>query len=57
MVLRTGDMYVVSKGVRHRPVVKDGVVELMMIEKVETVNTGDEVDSERTVGVEDIRGL
>jgi len=55
VVLNAGDMYVVSKGVRHRPVVKEGVVELMMIEKVGTVNTGDETGSERTVVPEDVR--
>lgn len=56
-MLDAGKMYVIPKGVRHRPVVKEGIVELMMIEKVGTVNTGDQVGSERTVGVEDVRGL
>lgn len=55
--LEAGEMYVVPKGVRHRPVVKEGVVDLMMIEKVGTVNTGDEVGSERTVVPKDVREL
>lgn len=39
--LSAGEMYVVPKGVEHRPVTK-GVVHLMLIEPRGTVNTGDE---------------
>ncbi len=38
--LSAGEMYVVPKGVEHRPVT-DGVVHLMLIEPRGTVNTGD----------------
>ena len=38
--LAAGEMYVVPKGVEHRPVT-DGVVHLMLIEPRGTVNTGD----------------
>ncbi len=39
--LSAGEMYVVPKGVEHRPVA-NGVVHLMLIEPRGTVNTGDE---------------
>lgn len=48
-----GDMYVVPKGVRHRPVGQNA--HIMMVEKAGTVNTGDETDSERTKQVKDVR--
>ena len=38
--LSAGEMYVVPKGVEHRPVT-DGVVHLMLIEPRGTVNTGE----------------
>lgn len=53
-VMEVGDMYVVPKGIRHRPVAENAAV--MMIEHESTVNTGDESSSERTVQVKDVRG-
>lgn len=55
--LEKGDMFVVPKGVRHRPVSEQGA-EIMMIELVGTINTGDEEDKhpELTVVPEDVRG-
>lgn len=45
VVLGKGDTFVVPKGVRHRPV---GDAEIMLIEKVGVVNTGDAGVSEFT---------
>lgn len=44
-MLGKGDTFVVPKGVRHRPV---GDAEIMLIEKVGVVNTGDAGVSEFT---------
>ncbi|KAG9254349.1 RmlC-like cupin domain-containing protein [Emericellopsis atlantica] len=46
VVMSPGDVYVVPKGVRHRPVCENA--EIMMVEKAGTVNTGDEPAGERT---------
>lgn len=51
--MAVGDMLTVPKGMRHRPMANKAVI--MMIEKQGTVNTGDQVDSERTTGVKDSR--
>ena len=57
-----GDMFVVRKGVRHRPVAKEATREgeelpgVLMVEMVGTVNTGDEEEGEgsgRTVYVDE----
>ncbi|KAM0187003.1 hypothetical protein ACHAPA_002873 [Fusarium lateritium] len=53
VVMKEGDMYVVPKGVTHKPVAENAVI--MMIEKEDTVNTGDQEDSERTKKVQDAR--
>lgn len=55
--LEKGDMFVVPKGVRHRPVSEQGA-EIMMIELVGTINTGDEEDKhpELTVVPKEVRG-
>lgn len=53
VVMKEGDMYVVPKGVTHKPVAENAVI--MMIEKEGTVNTGDQQDSERTKEVQDAR--
>jgi mannose-6-phosphate isomerase-like protein (cupin superfamily) len=52
-VLAVGDMFTVPKGVRHKPVAENAVI--MMVEKEGTVNTGDQVDSDRTKQVTDAR--
>ncbi|KLO83776.1 uncharacterized protein LW93_560 [Fusarium fujikuroi] len=54
VVMKEGDMYVVPKGVTHKPVAENAVI--MMVEKEGTVNTGDQTDSERTKQVKDVRG-
>ncbi|KAI0126522.1 RmlC-like cupin domain-containing protein [Xylariales sp. AK1849] len=53
VVTKVGDVFVVPKGVRHRPVAKNASI--MMVEKIGTVNTGEEVDSERTRKLLDVR--
>ncbi len=57
VVLGKGDVFVVPRGVRHRPV---GEAEIMLIERVGVVNTGDEKGSENASGftkeVMDVRG-
>lgn len=47
--IKAGDLFNVPKGYRHRPTAaqKTGI---MMIEKVGTVNTGDEAESEEGRG-------
>jgi mannose-6-phosphate isomerase-like protein (cupin superfamily) len=39
--LGPGDLTVIAKGVRHRPVVEEGPVSILLIEKAGVVNTGD----------------
>ncbi|KAK7973344.1 RmlC-like cupin domain-containing protein [Apiospora saccharicola] len=54
VVMQVGDMFVVPKGVRHRPVAKQA--HIMMVEKSGTVNTGDTAEgSERTRVPTDVR--
>ncbi|KAG0650686.1 Germin 11-1 [Hyphodiscus hymeniophilus] len=52
VVLNQGDVFVVPMGARHKPV---GDAEIMLIEKVGVVNTGDEEESEMTKQVADAR--
>ncbi|KAF5581801.1 cupin 2 conserved barrel domain-containing protein [Fusarium pseudocircinatum] len=54
VVMKEGDMYVVPKGVTHKPVAENAVI--MMVERGGTVNTGDQTDSERTKQAKDVRG-
>ncbi|KAL7804903.1 RmlC-like cupin [Trichoderma aethiopicum] len=54
VVMQVGDMFVIPKGLRHRPVAQEASV--MLIEHESTVNTGDETGSERTRQVKDVRG-
>lgn len=49
--MKPGDVYVVPKGVSHRPVAKNA--EILMVEQAGTVNTGDAPPSERTREVKD----
>lgn len=53
VVMKEGDMFVVPKGVKHRPVAEHACI--MMVEHQSTVNTGDEEGSERTIQVQDAR--
>ncbi|KAJ7112572.1 RmlC-like cupin domain-containing protein [Mycena epipterygia] len=57
VVLNKGDVFVVPRGVQHRPVVEEGIAEVLFIEKAGVVNTGDAVGVEHLLkGVEDARG-
>ncbi|KAI3319679.1 RmlC-like cupin [Xylariaceae sp. AK1471] len=53
VIMNVGDVYVVPRGVRHRPVAKNA--HIMMIEHNGTVNTGDAEDKERTRVPLDVR--
>jgi len=53
VVLSPGDVFVVPRGVRHKPIAEKA--EIMLIEKVGVVNTGDEERSSLTKSAEDIR--
>jgi quercetin dioxygenase-like cupin family protein len=53
VVMEVGDVFVVPKGVRHRPVAENASI--MMMEHESTVNTGDETDSDRTIQPKDVR--
>jgi mannose-6-phosphate isomerase-like protein (cupin superfamily) len=59
VVLVKGDVFVVPKGVRHRPTTREGEgdgAEVMLIERCGTVNTGDEIGSGMRREVVDVRG-
>ncbi|KAH7104368.1 RmlC-like cupin domain-containing protein [Auriculariales sp. MPI-PUGE-AT-0066] len=49
VVLHKGDVFVVPKGIQHRPVVDEGVAEVLIIEKAGVVNTGDAVGAEHLI--------
>ncbi|KAI0548356.1 RmlC-like cupin domain-containing protein [Xylaria curta] len=53
VVMKVGDVYVVPKGVRHRPVAKNA--HILMIERNDTINTGDIEDQERRRDPLDVR--
>ncbi|EKJ70362.1 hypothetical protein FPSE_09579 [Fusarium pseudograminearum CS3096] len=53
VVMKEGDIYVVPKGVTHKPVAENAVI--MMVEREGTANTGDQTDSERTKTAKDMR--
>jgi quercetin dioxygenase-like cupin family protein len=53
--LQKGGLFVVPRGVRHRPVADTGA-EILMVEMEGTINTGDVEGSGLTVVPEDIRG-
>jgi mannose-6-phosphate isomerase-like protein (cupin superfamily) len=40
--MRAGELFVVPRGVEHRPVARNGEAELLLIEPTGTPNTGDE---------------
>lgn len=52
VVLGQGELFVVPRGVRHRPV---GDAEIMLIEKCGVVNTGDSGKSDLTKDLSDAR--
>jgi mannose-6-phosphate isomerase-like protein (cupin superfamily) len=41
VTLRQGELYVVPRGIEHRPVARRGEVRMMLIEPTGTLNTGD----------------
>lgn len=51
--LSVGDVFLVPRGVQHRPVA-EGETGILMIERVGTVNTGDREGHERTAKVEGV---
>jgi len=53
--LGPGQLFVVPRGVEHRPVASE-LVELVLFEPAATRNTGD-VDCERTIEAEDLRRI
>ena len=54
--LKVGDCWAVPKDVQHRPVsdVESGI---LIVEKVGTVNTGDREGDEKTVYVDESKGM
>ncbi|KAJ7829179.1 hypothetical protein B0H14DRAFT_2810524 [Mycena olivaceomarginata] len=40
VVLNKGDTFVVPRGVQHRPVVEEGIAEVLIVEKAGVINTG-----------------
>ena len=54
VILGPGELCVIPRGVRHRPVAQTEKVHMMLIERAGVVNTGDNPDSGRTRSVEDI---
>ncbi|KAI1171799.1 RmlC-like cupin domain-containing protein [Nemania sp. FL0916] len=54
VVMRVGDVYVVPKGARHRPVAKNA--QILLVERNGTVNTGDAPDQRRRRDPLDVRG-
>lgn len=54
-LLKQGDVFVVPRGVRHRPSAKSAA-EILMVEMEGTINTGDVEGSGLTVVPDDIRG-
>lgn len=53
VVMKEGDLFVVPKGVRHRPVAEGACI--MMVEHRDTTNTGDQEGSERSKQALDAR--
>jgi len=47
--LRPGEMFVVPKGVEHRPAARNGEVELLLIEPTGAPNTGDPATAARRI--------
>lgn len=52
-ILGPGEMTVIPKGVRHRPVVEEGPVHMLLLERAGVVNTGD-AGGDLTAVVEEI---
>lgn len=52
--LRPGEMTVIPKGLRHRPVAEDAPVHILLFEKAGVVNSGDAEAGDLTQTIEDI---
>ena len=50
--ISAGECYIVPKGTEHKPVVEEGEVSCLLIEKAGTLNTGDQ-GGDRTVSKEE----
>ena len=51
VTLRPGELFVVPRGVEHRPVARKGEVKLLLIEPRGTPNTGDEATATAKVAI------
>ena len=51
VTLGPGELFVVPRGVEHRPVARNGEVKLLLIEPKGTPNTGDEATATAKVGI------
>lgn len=47
--LQAGELYVVPRGVEHRPIAAQGEAELLLIEQTGTSNTGDHATAARRI--------
>lgn len=54
IILGPGDLTVIPKGLRHRPVVEEGPVHILLFERAGVVNTGDAEAGDLTQTIEDI---
>lgn len=54
IILGPGELCVIPKGVRHRPVTQTETVHILLIEKAGVTNTGDNPDSDLTQTIEDL---
>jgi mannose-6-phosphate isomerase-like protein (cupin superfamily) len=54
VVLGPGDLTVIPKGMRHRPVVEVGPVHILLFERAGVVNTGDSDAGDLTQTIEDL---
>lgn len=52
--LQPGELTVIPKGVRHRPVVEEGPVSLLLFERAGVVNTGDAEAGDLTQEIVDL---
>jgi mannose-6-phosphate isomerase-like protein (cupin superfamily) len=51
VTLNPGELFVVPRGVEHRPVARHGEVKMIVIEPVGTDNTGDSATATRAVAI------
>ena len=54
VILKAGDLTVIPKGLRHRPVVEQGPVHILLFERSGVINTGDAEAGDLTQRVEDL---